>query len=96
MFNPKKKESKLDTAIESTIDEYAAYLTSPDEAHRRAETLVVLAEAKHALERKRERDPRIFMTVITSVTSLLGIAIITQHERLHVLASKALPFVTRV
>lgn len=85
------KRTMLEKEIESVLANMAAMDPASEEYGAHANHLKVLYEAKATEKSKRPSTD----TMISTAGSLIGILLIINHERLNVISTKALQFVTR-
>lgn len=93
MFKVRLPEDPVKKALETEIlglfsdmDEHSAY---DEEYEKMASTVIKLYEL-------RQKDRISMDTVVTALTHIAGIAVILQHERVHVIASKAFGLIKKI
>lgn len=92
MFQNQNTTPGLDQVIDDTIAETKLYLPGTPEYQATVDTLVKLYELK-----AQNAPPRISPDMIASIAAnLLGIGIIVGYERMNIVTTKALNFVTRL
>lgn len=92
-FFMKKEPSLLDRALEETFSDYLSHEASSEEAHNSANNAATLAKIKSDLEIK--KDNSVTVAVVGGIFSLLGIILVTSHEKTSVIATKALGFIQK-
>lgn len=94
MFNRKPDSNKtgLENAINSLLAEMAALSSETDEYATMADQLVKLYKLKEITSGSRVSND----VLVTAAAHILGIGMIVGHERTHVVASKALGFVSKL
>jgi len=90
-FTRKDKRTKLEKEIESVLDRMS--LLEPDSKEYTA-MVVNLEKLYKALPTKGERKVS-WDTIITVAGSLLGIVLITKHEKTDIITTKALGFISK-
>lgn len=94
MFKPKTStiiREELDKAIEVALAELSGYKVVDEEYATICEQLEMLYKL-----RSQKREPAVSMeTLVTVGANLAGILLILNHERMNVVASKALGFVMK-
>ena len=88
----KKQPSSLDDAIEEIYSEMKGFTADSEEYCKMTDQLLKLHSMK-TVDRSHRVSPD---TLATIGANVLGIALILHYERLHVVTSKALTFVTRL
>ena len=83
---------KLDAVISECYDTLAGYEADSDEFEKTSDQLAKLIKLRYEIVTKKKIS---YEAVLASVTNLLGIGIIIGHERLHVIGTKALGFVSK-
>lgn len=89
--NPSAK-SKLEEVIDQTLDDIRQYPPGSEEYEASVNTLIKIYEVK-AQDKPNRVSPD---TLATVAANLLGIAIIVGYERMNIMTSKAMNFVTRL
>ena len=90
MFQPKPK-SKLDLEI----DKLVLKLKDHEPTSKEYATVVTQLSQLHKIREESRPDRLSWNTGATVAANLLGILMIVQQEHLHVITSKALPFVKK-
>lgn len=84
-------EKKIKEAIDNLMESMALESPDSDEYRRMAENLRILQEAKCAKKAWISGD-----TIFGGLISIGGILLILNYEKIDVIATKALPFVTKI
>lgn len=88
----KKKEDKLQARINDLLNELEFLSGESDEYAKIADQLNKLYEAKYTRSK-----PQLSQDVAYSgAINLAGIILILKHEQVHAIASKALPFISKI
>lgn len=97
LFNRKKKTNRdrLETEIDAVLEEMEYEDSDTDKYTRMSENLERLFRAKSYDANPKPDGNTILQVGGTAAVSLIGILLITKHEDLNVITSKALQFVTR-
>lgn len=93
-FFKKEERTELSKAIDVRIENLSVTSGVPEEDKIAIDNLKELIDAKVELEGPKHKvNPN---TVISAVGSLLGVALIIGHERLHVITTKAMGFLPKI
>lgn len=91
MFAKKNEPSKLDQAIDAVFADMSGFTSDSDEFNAMTNQLDRLYKLKEI-----DSSPRVSPDTMLLVTSnLVGILIIVGHERAHIIATKALMFISK-
>jgi hypothetical protein len=85
------KKSKLESVIDSILDEMGKHQANSDEYGTMADNLEKLCKAK-SYEKQKGVSPD---TIAIGVVNLVGIILILKHEKIDIITSKALGFVLK-
>lgn len=86
-----KDKVSLDDEIERVKGDLTFEITGSEKYEKKLENLVTLMELNKSKKFNISGD-----TVLTASVNLLGILLILNHERLHVVSSKAVGFVSKL
>lgn len=90
-INPWKKKSTLDEQIDDVHSQLEAEEVNSEEF----EKLMAVLERLYKIKENQKSDRVDAATKATIAGNLLGIVLILHHERVHVISTKALGFVTK-
>lgn len=90
-----KRKPKTDTTTQELIDSAKSFLFSLDPTSPDYESTLTQIERLHKLHLKDKEAGISPDVMVTVAANLLGIVLILNHERLHVVSSKALSFVMK-
>lgn len=94
MFLKKTKEpTPLDIAIEDVFSTLRGLDESEDEYAKAVDQLVKLMKLKKEIEPSWQPSPDALLAALANVT---GILLILNHERLHVIATRAIGFIGKL
>lgn len=91
MFNKDKNIAGIETVIGLVTEELVKATPGTDEYAK----IVELLERLNKIASSRKSDPVSKDGLIAFIGNLAGIGLILNHERLHVITTKALSFVTK-
>lgn len=91
-----KKSKNEPDALNKAIDRILAYMESITPNSEEYAKMVGMLDTLYKIKANEKRPPSVDVTAILSIVgNLAGIGLILKHEQLHVIASKALGFVTK-